>query len=517
MSSGLHPPDVEVDAKALPLLVATSSLLDLVLRPTTSSIDIASVYIVEEALAAFLAVSLEDRFNGADGSVLLEEVNVAVRALRFDIRRERQLSRTGRNETITITSGSPSCVPSAAPTTISRGSIIDDANDSSGYQPSTILTTSVSAKFRGHPSDISYHPHDLDKLIYASFRDSKEGISLRDFLETSADPILRSVTDTKIGPTTYAAFAAGEASFAPPMTETGSAVVEGNDISTSIIPHSDAQITPSSADATTTTFRNDPMDVIFVTMSGLIFFAMVVLIYVHRSTRRGPSHDERIRHFFAPGADRTGNSASIYNTGSDENPINDAHFASEGGGMANDCAASEHRSGTFRRSRPSASVHVPTLSKYHYPVPVLQPRRSSTSCSHTILPVLGADNHGLITIPEDETFASPSYFDPSNLKRVDSSVSEDVFGVDVEGKERMQLEEEGSCDDDISNVTAKSEGLSTLSRWESWLQQIMVVNTEASSKSEEGEDEIQNEVDRESTDSNFDEDGEATQHGCYSC
>jgi len=153
MSSGPEPPDAEVETKALPLLVVTSSLLDLVIRPTTSSIDITSVYVVEEALASFLAVNLEDRFNGDNKSVLLEEVDVVVRALRFDIRRELQMTGSVLNNTLNSSSA-----PSVAPTAIPRDSVIDDANDEGGYQPSTILTTSVSAKFRGHPGDVSLSP-----------------------------------------------------------------------------------------------------------------------------------------------------------------------------------------------------------------------------------------------------------------------------------------------------------------------------------------------------------------------
>ena len=114
-----HPRALEPndEAPALPLLVMTSSLIDLVLRPTASPIDIKSIYIVEEAFATFLALRLEDQFDGSDGSAKLEEVDVTVKALRF--------------------------------TEWSPGRRLSE-------NPSTILTTSVRAKLRGQPDSISH-------------------------------------------------------------------------------------------------------------------------------------------------------------------------------------------------------------------------------------------------------------------------------------------------------------------------------------------------------------------------
>ena len=440
------PQDIELsdEAPALPLLVLTSSLLDLALRPTTSPIDVSSIYIVEEALATFLAMSLEDRFDGREGSPRLEEIDVIVKALRYD--------------------------------GLLGGQKL--TNDGFSDIPSTILTTSVRAKLRGKPGSISYQPGYLDGLIFDSFLNASDGGRLEDILAASSHPILDSVTDTEVVFTSFAAFATGQASFAPSLPGTGAAVVDGNDITPGII-YSDAMETqPSSPPKSGPTFdRNDPMDLAFVGMSGLIFFAMIIIIYLHRVRDKGPSHEERVRHFFVPGADRSRATAdAVYiDSSSDEGPINGANFLSDGSGVL------EGRS--FQPKILPSPAPLPTLAKYHHPVPKLRPRPQTKlnryvpnfNPTESILP-----NHastGLNPIPEDQAFASPDYFDPENLRRSDSSLSSDLFGVDV----ASELEEDADpspakdVDDPTNDRSYGTRG--SFSRWNQWLQQVMVVNS----------------------------------------
>lgn len=247
------------EAPALPLLVMASSLLDLALRPTTSPIDVTSIYIVEEALATFLAVSLEDQFMGKEGSARLEEIDVIVKALRYDgLLRGRRLTEDGFSDI-----------------------------------PSTILTTTVRAELRGIPGNISQKPGYFDSLIFGAFLNASDGGKLEDLLAASSHPILSSVTDAEIFLTSFAAFATDQASFAPSLPGTGAAVIDENGITPGII-YSGAENDPPSSPSFD---KNDPMDLAFVCMSGLIFFAMIILIYLHRVKDKGASHEERIRHF----------------------------------------------------------------------------------------------------------------------------------------------------------------------------------------------------------------------------
>ena len=423
------------EAPALPLLVLTSSLLDLALRPTTSPIDVSSIYIVEEALATFLAMSLEDRFDGRKGSARLEEIDVIVKALRYD--------------------------------GLLGGQKL--TNDDVSGIPSTILTTTVRAKLRGKPGSISYKSGYLDDLIFDSFLNATNGGRLEDILAASSHPILGSVTDTEIVFTSFAAFATGQASFAPSLPGTGAAVVGGNGITPGII-YSDAMETqPSSPSKSGPTFdRNDPLDLAFVGMSGLIFFAMVILIYLHRVKDKGPSHEERLRHFFVPGADRSRATAdAVYNdSSSDEGPINGANFASDGNGML------EGRS--FQPKTLPSTTPLPTLAKYHYPVPKLRPRPQTKDNSYALN---FRPSAGLNPIPEDQAFASPGYFDPENLRRSDSSLSSDLFGVDVASELDEDADPLPAKDVDDPTDGRSDDTRDSFSRWNQWLQQVMVVNS----------------------------------------
>ena len=423
------------EAPALPLLVMTSSLLDLALRPTTSPIDVTSIYIVEEALATFLAMSLEDQFTGKEGSVRLEEIDVIVKALRYDgLLGGRRLTEDGVSDV-----------------------------------PSTILTTTVRAKLRGIPNSVPYKSGYFDGLIIGAFLNSTDGGKLEDLLAASSHPILSSVTDTEIFLTSFAAFATGQASFAPSLPGTGAAVIDGNGITPGVV-YKDQ---PSSVSKNGTFDSNDPMDLAFVCMSGFIFFATIILIYLHRVKDKGASHEERIRHFF-PGTDRSRVTAdAVYNdSSSDEGPLNGATFASDGGGML------EGR--TVQPILPSTGP-LPTLAKYHYPVPKLRPRPQTKVNRYT--------NHapiGLNPIPEDHAFASPAYFDPENLRRSDSSQSSDLFGVDVasgldEDADSLQAEDIDYPRDDCDNDAGSS-----FSRWNQWLQQVMVVNSGIRGETQEG-------------------------------
>jgi len=426
-----HPRALEPndEAPALPLLVMTSSLIDLVLRPTASPIDIKSIYIVEEAFATFLALRLEDQFDGSDGSAKLEEVDVTVKALRF--------------------------------TEWSPGRRLSE-------NPSTILTTSVREKLRGQPDSISHQPGYLDGLVFSSFTDAKKGDRHQDILAKSSHPILNSVTDTEIFATSFAAFATGQASFAPASPGTSAAIIGNNEIATGkIYPEDQSPATSSSGPAFD---RNDPMDLAFIGMSGIIFFAMIILIYLYRIKDKGPSHEERVRQFFAPESDHhsrhsRATTAAVFNDVSvDEGPISGAHFASESGGMLED-----------RPVQPKLSFSAP--------IPKLRPRpqisryargRSGSGFLNN------ASIAGLNPIPEDQAFAS-EYFDPDNLCRSDSSLSSDVFGVDISlgrdgGTDGLSpTRSEGSPDDNWSHDTAQSNGSS--SRWNQWLQQVMVVSS----------------------------------------
>ena len=427
------------EAPALPLLVMTSSLLDLALRPTASPIDVTSIYIVEEALATFLVMSLEDQFTGKEGSARLEEIDVIVKALRYDgLLGGRRLTEDGFSDV-----------------------------------PSTILTTTVRAKLRGIPDSIPYKSGYFDDLIFGTFLNATDGGRLEDLLAASSHPILSSVTDTEIFLTSFAAFATGQASFAPSLPGTGAAVIDENGIAPGII-YSGAENDPPSPSNNGPTFdKNDPMDLAFVCMSGFIFFAMIILIYLHRVKDKVASHEERIRHFY-PGTDRSRATAdAVYNdSSSDEGPLNGASFASDGGGML------EGR--TVQPILPSTGP-LPTLAKYHYPVPKLRPRPQTKVNRYANNATIG-----LNPIPEDHAFASPAYFDPENLRRSDSSQSSDLFGVDVasgldEDADSLQAE-----DIDYPRDHCDNDARSSFSRWNQWLQQVMVVNSRIRGETREG-------------------------------
>ena len=425
------------EAPALPLLVMTSSLLDLTLRPTTSPVSVSSIYIVEEALATFLAMSLGDQFAGREGSARLVEIDVIVKALRYD-----GLS-GGRGRRLT--------------------------EDGFSNIPSTILTTTVRAKLRGKQDSIIF----FDNLIFGAFLNASDGGRLEDLLASSAHPVISSVTDTEISLTSFAAFATGQASFAPSLPGTGAAVIDGNDITPGIV-YSGAKGQPSSPSNNGSAFdKNDPMDVAFVSMSGLIFFAMIILIYLHRVKDKGGSHEERIRHFF-PGGDRSRASAdAVYNdSSSDEGPINRASFASDGSGML------EGR--TVEPMILPSTAPLPTLAKYHYPVPKLRPRPQTLVNRNTSPPILNSHApSGLNPIPEDQAFSSPGYFDPENLRRSDSSLSSDVFAVDVVSAMDEDIDPSGlPTDDDGRDITIQRKDASSSTwRWNQWQQQVMVVNS----------------------------------------
>ena len=393
------------EAPALPLLVMTSSLLDLALRPTTSPINVASIYIVEEAFATFLAMSLEDQFAGGDGSARLVEIDVTVKAIRYD-----GLLHGGQR-------------------------LMEDIPD----VPSTILTTTVRAKLRGIPDTIFDESGYLDDLIIDAFRNATDGGRLEDFLASSSHPILGSVTGTDISRTSFAAFATGHATFAPSLPGTGAAVIDGNDITPGVF----YQYQPSSPLPKNRTFdKNDPMDLALVCMSGIILFATIIFIYIHHRVKdKGGSHEERIRHFF-PGTDQSRATAdAVYNdSSSDEGPIN-----------------MEGR--TVQPKILPTTGPLPTLTKYHYPIPKLRPRPQ--------IKVIRLTNHatiGLNPIPEDQAFASPNYFDPENLRRSDSSI--DINSWLYEDADPLPVEDDSSCDTRGS-----------FSRWNQWLQQVMVVNS----------------------------------------
>ena len=394
------------EAPALPLLVMTSSLLDLALRPTTSPINVASIYIVEEAFATFLAMSLEDQFAGGDGSARLVEIDVTVKAIRYD----------------GLLHGGQRLVEDVFPDV-----------------PSTILTTTVRAKLRGMPDAISYKSGYLDNLIIGAFRNATDGGGrLEDLLALSSHPILDSVTGTEISLTSFAAFATGQATFAPSLPGTGAAVIDGNDITPGVF----YQDQPSSLPKNRTFDKNDPMDLALVCMSGIILFATIIFIYIHHRVKdKGGSHEERIRHFF-PGTDQSRATAdAVYNdSSSDEGPIN-----------------MEGR--TVQPKILPTTGPLPTLTKYHYPIPKLRPRPQ--------IKVIRLTNHatiGLNPIPEDQAFASPNYFDPENLRRSDSSI--DIDSWLYEDADPLPAEDDGSCDTRGS-----------FSRWNQWLQQVMVVNS----------------------------------------
>ena len=423
------------EAPALPLLVMASSLLDLALRPTTSPIDVTSIYIVEEALATFLAVSLEDQFMGKEGSARLEEIDVIVKALRYDgLLRGRRLTEDGFSDI-----------------------------------PSTILTTTVRAELRGIPGNISQKPGYFDSLIFGAFLNASDGGKLEDLLAASSHPILSSVTDAEIFLTSFAAFATDQASFAPSLPGTGAAVIDENGITPGII-YSGAENDPPSSPSFD---KNDPMDLAFVCMSGLIFFAMIILIYLHRVKDKGASHEERIRHFF-PGTDRSRATAdAVYNdSSSGEDPLNRASFASDGVGML------EGR--TVQPILPSTGP-LPTLAKYQYPVPKLRARPQTKANRYT--------NHasiGLNPIPEDHAFASPAYFDPENLRRSDSSQSADLFGMDVASGLNEDAGSLPSEDIDYPRDDCGNDAKNSFSRWNQWLEQVMVVNGGIRRKTREG-------------------------------
>ena len=127
---------------------------------------------------------------------------------------------------------------------------------------------------------------------------------------------------------------------------------------------------------------------------------------------------------------------------------------------------------------------VPPKLSFSAPIPKLRPRpqisRYARGRSGSALP-----NHasiaGLNPIPEDQAFASPGYFAPGNLCRSDSSLGSDVFGVDISlGQDGgidglSSTRSEGTPDDNWSHVTAQSNGSS--SKWNQWLQQVMVVSS----------------------------------------
>lgn len=427
-----HPRHLDDEAPALPPLVMTSSLIDLVLRPTVSPIDIKSIYIVEEAFATFLALRLEDQFDGIDGSAKLEEVDVVVKALRF-----------------------------------------------TGEKPSTILTTSVRAKLRGLPDSISQQPGYLDSLVFSSFADAKKGDRLQDILSTSSHPVLNSLTDTEIFATSFAAFATGQASFAPTSPGTSAAVIGNDEIATGKIYPSDFKEdqSPATSSSGPAFDRNDPMDLAFIGMSGIIFFAMIILIYLYRIKDKGPSHEERVRQFFAPETDHhsrhlRATTEVVFNDASfDEGPINGAQFASKSSDML--------ESGPVQ-PKLSLSAPIPKLRPRSQISRYARGRGSSDLLNH-------ASIAGLNPIPEDQAFTSPGYFDPDNLRRSDSSLSSDVFRVDIslgrdgasDGLSSTQSEgtpaDNWTPDDNWSHITAQSNGSS--SKWNQWLQQVMVVSS----------------------------------------
>ena len=71
---------------------------------------------------------------------------------------------------------------------------------------------------------------DGDSLVFSSFADAKKGDRLQDILSTSSHPVLNSLTDTEIFATSFAAFATGQASFAPTSPGTSAAVIGNDDI-----------------------------------------------------------------------------------------------------------------------------------------------------------------------------------------------------------------------------------------------------------------------------------------------
>ena len=336
----------------------TSSLLDLELRPTRASIGISSVAIVEKALAAYLSEFIRD------GSIGLMEVDVYVKALRFD---------------------KPMAHETGDPLNL----------------PSTIFTTSITCKFR----DDHHHQssHNLNELVTGALGEASADSLLHDLLASSTDPILREVTEASIGPTSYAVFATGETSFVPPFTPAASATLVGDEI---IL---DEIILLNGENSLPPTASAQPYEIALVVLSAMIFFAMSVIIYLHKS-KRSPSHAEAVNYFFGSDIDRSVRRiASMDQDQTCDIPINEAQFSSDGSGM----------------------VHSSAPQKYN-----------SSSGGWP------GDDISLTTVLEDERFRSPSYFDSEGLRHEDcsqGSMSEDVFGIDVDRRANSILHP--ACDD----------------------------------------------------------------------